>query len=109
MPLSPIPSILVQLAFWGAYLLGSLSLVFSWLLAQVPRPLNGADLRLDYVVRSTAVLFLLMCILCANRLRNVQDSTSEGGLGIAMQIALGAALLEFVFSLYWVIILATYR
>ena len=48
------PSGLWRFVFWLAFVLGTLALAFSWLLAQVPTPRRGADMRLDYIVRSIA-------------------------------------------------------
>ena len=95
--------------FWIAYVLGSLALLFSWLLAQVPHPRRGADLTLDYSVWSCSAGLLLICILMARRTWKVTNPIMEGGPGVVTKAVLGAAWLELAFSLYGIISLATYR
>jgi hypothetical protein len=77
-------------------------------LAQVPRPLHGADLRLDYATRLGAAFLLLLCVLCARRLWNVGNPIIDDGPGVVKVIA-SAAWIELVFSLFWIVLLTTYR
>jgi hypothetical protein len=100
-----------QFVFWGTYVLGSLCLGFSWLLAQVPRPLGRPDLRLDYVVRSGAAFLLLICVLSAKRLWYVRNPVLDtlNGPGAVTKAVLGAAWFELALSLCWIVILAIFR
>ena len=103
------PRVFGRSVFWIAYALGSLALLFSWLLAQVPHPRRSADFTLDYTVWSCSAGLLLVCILVARRTWKVTNPITEAGPGVVTKVVLGAAWLELAFSLYGIISLATYR
>ena len=73
---SKTPSSFVRAAFWTAYVLGTLILVFAFLLAQVPRGHNR-DFTLDYICWSSSAVLMLTCILVARRIRKSGNSVTQ--------------------------------
>ncbi len=105
---SKTPSSFERAAFWTAYVLGTLILVFAFLLAQAPRGHNR-DFTLDYICWSSSAVLMLTCILVARHIRNSGHSITERASGIAEYVVTGAAWLELAFSFYGIISFATSR
>jgi hypothetical protein len=109
MPESIDPSGFWRFVFWLAYVLGTLSLLFSWLLSQVPRPRHGADLTGDYVFRSCAAVLLLISILMARWIWKIRNPLSDRGRAIAMRVALFIAWIELAIAFIGIIGIATFQ
>jgi hypothetical protein len=95
-------------AFWTFYVLGTMTLIFSSLLAQVPAP-RGTNLTLDYTVWSSSSALLLACIFMARGRWKTMNPIGEGSLGIAARTVLAAVWLELAFCLHGILSLATYN
>jgi len=108
MTASKTPSIFERTVFWTAYALGTLILVFAFLLAQVPRGHNR-DFTLDYVCWSSSTVLMLTCILVARHIRSSGHNISESASGMVEYVVTGAAWLELAFSLFGIISFATGR
>ena len=93
------PTGLWRLMFWLVYVLGTFTLLFSWLLSLVPRPLHGADFTLDYIVRSCAGGLALVSILMARRLWNIKNPLVNRGPMKAMQLVVLIAWVELAIAL----------
>ncbi len=97
-----------RVAFWTAYVLGTLILVFAFLLAQVPRGHNR-DFTLDYICWSSSALLMITCILVARHIRKKGHNISDRASGVVEYVVTGAAWIELAFSLYGIISFATSR
>ncbi len=93
--------------FWLAFVLGNLTLVFAWLLAQVPRP-SHAYLPLDYAVRAGIVAFMLVAILMARRIWKINTPNLDQEPGIAMNLVVLVAWFELVSALCGIIVVAIF-
>ncbi len=91
-----------RIVFWLAYLLGTLILVFSWLLAQVPRPLHS-DLRLEFAVRFCVVVLMSVSIFIARRIWNFNEIIPLHVRPSAMQVVLLIAWCELILALLGII------
>jgi hypothetical protein len=103
------PTGLWRLAFWLAFVLGNLSLLFSWLLAQVPRPIHGADLHLDYAVRSCSALFFLISILMARWIWKIDSLVPEQSPVRAIHIVVLVAWIGVVIAILGTMEMAVFR
>jgi hypothetical protein len=95
--------------FWIAYVLGTLILVFAFLLAQVPRPRHGANFTLDYVCWSLATSFLVVSLVAAKFTWTTWNPLKRRGVSSPSQLFIGAAWIELASSLYGILSLATSR
>jgi hypothetical protein len=98
------PTGLWRLLFWLVFVLGSLSLLFSWLLAQIPGRPHGAELLPHYISRLCAALFMLVSIVMARRIWKV----TQGGRG-AMQIVQLIAWVELIIAACGIVGIAVSR
>jgi hypothetical protein len=98
-----------RFVFWLAFVLGSLNLLFSWLLARVPRPLHGADFRLDYTVRSSVAVLMLVSIVMARWLWKIGNPLFQGGSSTLMRVVLCVAWIEVAVALIGVVGIALSR
>jgi hypothetical protein len=95
--------------FWSAYVLGTMSLLFSWLLAQVPQPSHGGHWGLDYAFRSCVVGLMMASILIARRVWKLNTVFPDQSPVRAMQIVLLIAYAELAMGLVGIIGLAVGR
>jgi hypothetical protein len=102
------PSGLWRFGFWFCYVLGSLSLLFSWLLSQVPRS-RGEDMWPHYVVRFCAAVLMLAAILLARRIWKIGKVTPDEDPVTAMQVVVLLGWGELVIALLGIIVLAASR
>ena len=93
--------------FWMSYVLGTLVMVFSFLLAQVPRPRHGASFSLDYLCWSSAAVLLLICILTGRGIWKGSHKADQKGPPVAQYVVIGAACLQLAFSLYGILSFVT--
>ena len=98
-----------RFVFWLTYLLGTLSLLSSWLLSQVPRPRHGADLTADLAFRLCAAGLFLISIFTARRIWKSNEPATEQGAITVTQIVLATAWLELVVALFGIIGIAVSR
>jgi hypothetical protein len=103
------PTVFKRTIFWTAYVLGTLTLAFSFLLAQVPRPRHGGDFTLDYIFWSLAGTFLLISLLAARYAWNFWNPLKWRGTSSPVQLFVGAAWVELAFLLYGIIGFVTSR
>jgi hypothetical protein len=96
------PSPLGRAAFWTAYILGTLVLLFSFLLAQVPRGRN-TDFTLDYICWSLAGSLLLASLVAAKHAWNIWNPLKWHGVSSPAQLFIGAAWVELAFSVYGIL------
>jgi hypothetical protein len=102
--------VLKRTLFWTTYVLGTLTLLFSFLLAQVPRPRHGADFTLDYVCWSLAALFLVASLVAAKYTwSSAWNPLKWGRASSRIQLFLGAAWVELAFSIYGILSFAMSR
>jgi hypothetical protein len=97
------PKVFERILFWIAYVLGSLTLIFAWLLAQVPRPHHGANFTLDYICWSLAASLLLISLIAARRAWKIGNPFTWSTSASFLQLIVGAAWVELAFSLYGLI------
>jgi hypothetical protein len=103
------PSGFRRLVFWLSYVFGTLILAFSWLLAQVPQPLHGADLSGDYAVRSCAAGLMLISILMARWVWKIRNPLSDRGRATAMRVVLFIAWIELAIACIGIIGIAAFQ
>ena len=103
------PTGLWRLMFWLVYVLGTLSLIVSWLLSLVPRPVHDADFTLDYVIRSCAGGLALVSILMARWLWNIKNPLANEGPLKAMQLVVLIAWVELAIALAGLVGIALIR
>ena len=101
------PRLFERILFWIAYVLGSLTLIFAWLLAQVPRPRHGANFTLDYICWSLAAGLLLISLIAAKRAWTIGNPFTWSTSASPLQLIVGAAWIELDVSLYGLISFAT--
>jgi hypothetical protein len=94
-----------RIFFWLSFALGTLILVLSGLLAQVPRP-HHADLRLDLTVRFCVVVLMAGSIFIAKRIRKIDEAIPISGRASAMQVVLLIAWCELIVALLGTIAIA---
>jgi hypothetical protein len=104
----PPRSVFKRTLFWIAYVLGTLTLLFSFLLAQVPRGRN-TDFILDYICWSLAGSFLIVSLVTARYTWSVWNPFKWRGASSPVQLFIGAAWVELAFSLYGILSFATSR
>jgi len=95
--------------FWIAYVIGTVALLFSFLLAQVPRPRHGGNFTLDSVCWSLAASFLLVSLVVAKSIWSTWNPFKWRGVSNPAQLFVGAAWVELAFVLYGIIGFATSR
>jgi hypothetical protein len=94
--------------FWTAYVLGTLILFFSFLLAQAPRGRN-ADFTLDYVCWSLAASLLVGSLVAARFTWSSWNPLKSRKVSSLAQVFIGAAWVELAFSIYGILSFATSR
>jgi hypothetical protein len=97
------PSGVRRFIFWVAYVLGTLSLLFSWALAQVPEPRHDRHLVLDFAVRSCAGCLILTAILLARRIWRITNPLSRRSPASAIRVFLLMVWIELVVAFVGVI------
>jgi hypothetical protein len=105
---STTPRVLERSVFWIAYVLGTLILVFAFLLAQAPRGGNK-DFILDYICWSSSGSLMITCILVARHVRKKGRNITQIAAGVGEYVVTGAAWVELAFSLYGILSFATSR
>ena len=103
------PTGIWRLVFWLTYVIGNLVLLFSFLLAMVPRSLHDANFTSDYVIRSIVAGFMLISILMARWLWKIRNPLTDRGPAVAMRVVLFVAWAELAFALYLIIGLAIFQ
>ena len=100
------PSGFRRFLFWLSYVLGTLVLLFAWLLSMVPgRP----DFTGDFVIRTTASSLVLISILLARWVWRIYNPFSESNGSISMRVILGIAWTEFGIGLCGVLGTVAYK
>ena len=99
----PAPTGLRVAVFWTSYALGIVVMIFSFLLAQVPRPRQGVSFNLDRVCWSPAAALLIICILTAKRIREGYPEGNQTRLGVTHHIVIAAACFQLAFSIYGIL------
>jgi hypothetical protein len=94
--------------FWMSYSIGTLILLFSFLLAQAPRGRN-TDFTLDYICWSSGFFLMLACISVARRPSRSVQNGNEPQAPIAPLALVAAAWAELAFSVYGIMSFATSR
>ena len=97
------PTGLWRFVFWLAFVFGNLGLLFSWLLAQVPHPLYGTDVRLDYAVRSSVAVLMLTSILMARWIWKIKNPIRDEDHVTAIRLVLLLAWFELVVAIYGIV------
>ena len=105
---SPDRIALKRAMFWTAYILGTLILLFSFLLAQAPRGRN-ADFTLDYVCWSLAASFLVASLVAAKFSWSSWNPLKWREVSSLAQLFIGAAWVELALSIYGILSFATGR
>jgi len=95
--------------FWTSYVLGTLVMVFSFLLAQVPRSRHGARFTLDHVSWSSAAALLLICVFMGAGMWERPKKADPKGPPVVQYVVTGVACLQLVFSIYGILSFATNR
>jgi hypothetical protein len=103
------PTGLWRLVFWLAFVFGNLSLLFSWLLAQVPLPRYGADLRLDYAVRTSVAVLMLTSILMARWIWKINNPIRDHDRVTAIRLVLLLAWFELVIATYGIVAMTVFH
>ena|SRR5260221_9849212 len=103
------PSGFWRFVFWLTYVLGTLSLAFSWLLAQVPRPLHGADLRGDYAFRTCTAGLMLISILMARWIWKIRNPLTDRGPATPLRVVLSIAWVELGIASIGIIGIAVFQ
>lgn len=96
------PRFLKPAAFWTSYVLGTVVMIFSFLLAQAPRGRN-TNFTLDYTCWSSSAILMLVCILAARRMWRAQQKHEH----IAPYVVAALACLQLAFSIYGILSFAT--
>jgi hypothetical protein len=103
---SPDRTVFKRVMFWTAYILGTLIMFFSFLLAQVPRGYN-TDFTLDYVCWSLGASFLVGSLVAAKFIwRSCIPFKSRDASSLA-QVFIVAAWIELAISIYGILSFAT--
>jgi hypothetical protein len=105
MPESIDPTGFWRFIFWLVYVIGTLVLLFSWLLSMVP----GEVLTGDIIVRSCAAGLMLASILMARWLWKIRNPIPDQGSATVMQVVLLIAWAELGFAIFGIIGMATFR
>jgi len=107
-PSSIDPSGFWRFVFWLAFVFGDLALAFCWLLAHVPHPSRGADMRLDIAARLCVVVLMLVAIRMARWRWNIKVPVLERvrTREDAMQIVVLIAWVELAWGLIGTIAIA---
>ena len=105
---SPDRTTIKRAIFWTAHILGTLILLFSFLLAQAPRGRN-VDFTLDYLCWSVAAGFLVVSLVAAKSIWSRWNPLKWGEASRVAQFFIGAAWLELAFSIYGILSFATSR
>jgi hypothetical protein len=105
---SPVRTSFKRAMFWTAFILGTLILLFSFLLAQAPRGRN-ADFTLDYVCWSVAASLLVVSLVTAKLTWSNWNPLKWRDVPSLAQVFVGAARLELAFSIYGILSFATSR
>jgi hypothetical protein len=108
MPDSPDRTVFKRAIFWTAYILGTLILFFSFLLAQVPRG-RKVDFTLDYVCWSLAASLLVGSLVAAKFTWSSWNPLKTRKVSSLAQMFIGAAWVELPFSINGILSFATSR
>jgi hypothetical protein len=103
---SPDRTVFKRGMFWTAYILGTLTMFFSFLLAQVPRGRN-VDFTLDYVCWSLAASFLVGSLVAAKFTWSSWNPLKTREASIFSQMFIGVAWIELAISIYGILSFAT--
>jgi len=95
--------------FWTTYVFGTLTLLFSFLLAQVPRPRHGANFTLDYICWSLAAGLLCVSLVVARYACVDWNPFKLRATSSTLQLFRWAAWVELAFSIYGIISFVTVR
>ncbi|HLV94590.1 MAG TPA: hypothetical protein VKS44_05320 [Candidatus Acidoferrales bacterium] len=106
-PSSIDPSGFWRFVFWLAYALGTISLLFSWMFAQVSSG-RDSDRAWDFVIPLCALILILTSILMACWLWNIKNPFRYGGDRKAMSVVLEVAWFELAVAIYATVALLTY-
>ena len=101
------PTMFKRALFWTAYAFGTLTLLFSFLLAQVPRPRHGGNFTLDYISWSLAAVFLVVSLIAAKYAWSFWNPLKWGAASSRAQLFVGAAWVKLAFSIYGILSFAT--
>ena len=99
------PSDFQRIVFWSLYILGSLTLAFTWLLGHAPHPIHGGDMRPDYAGRGCAIALLLVSIFLARKMWRIKTLIPQGPLS-TIQIILVIAWIEIGFAVLGIVSIA---
>jgi hypothetical protein len=105
---SPDRTVFKRAIFWTAYILGTLMVLSSLLLALAPRARN-ADFTLDYLCWSLAAGFLIASLVAAKLTWNSRNPLKWRETSSLAQLFMGAAWVELAFSIYGILSFATSR
>jgi hypothetical protein len=95
------PTGLWRFLFWLLYVIGSLALIFSWMLAMVPEPRSvqpGVFLP-DLIVRSCSAVLLALVVVLARWLWKIRNPFSPSGPERPMQAFMVLVWLELAIAL----------
>jgi hypothetical protein len=95
------PTGLWRLLFWLLYVVGSLALIFSWMLAMVPEPRSvqpGIYLP-DLIVRSCSAVLLAFVVLLARWFWKIRNPFSPSGAERLMRAFMVLVWLELAIAL----------
>jgi hypothetical protein len=98
------PSGFWRFVFWLSFVLGSLALLFSWGLAQVPTSRNDPHVD-QFVIHGIAATLLVIAIVFAKWLWGIRNPFDDGPKS-AIKFALQAAWGELAVSVFALVALA---
>jgi hypothetical protein len=87
-------------------MIGNLVLLFSFLLAMVPRSLHDTEFIPDYVIRSFVAGLMLMSILMARWIWKIRNPLTDRVPAVGMRVVLLVAWAELAFAIYMIVGLA---
>jgi hypothetical protein len=102
------PTGLWRLAFWLVWILGLLALLFTFLLAMVPRR-HDDSFTLEYAIRSCLAALGLISIIMARRIWKIRNPIGERTPALAMQVVVIVAWVELTFALVSILAIAASR
>ena len=95
--------IIALIVFWLSYVLGTLSVLYSWLVAIVPPPPNGVNYTLAFIVRSGIVSTMFITIFIGRWILRSRNSLSNQGPAHAIRVVLFVAWAELAYALLGII------
>jgi hypothetical protein len=94
-----------RFVFWLAYVLGTLMLALSWLLAQVPRSSHG-DMRLEYTIRFGVAALMTTAIVIARRRWKINLVIPDRGAASTLEVVILIAWCELIVAVLGIIAIA---